>query len=433
MLVFFAMLVMTYLTPLLADDYSYSFSYADRSLRIANVRDIFDSLKAHRLKMNGRVFSHALTMLFLLGPKMIFNIANSVNACVLLFLMSQFYNSKNQKRNFLLGLLSVFLVWEYMPVFGQVFLWLDGSLNYSWAVTVVLIYILPFYRAYIDREENKSKDKRIIQLIFVLFSFVAGGFSENSSCAAIFISVCLIILKVVKKQKIQNYLYISLASAFLGFSFMMTAPAEIGRAAQTDLIGIAKNIQNVFQFPQKELLPLYCLFAVLLTISVICHADKKKIISAVVLFLGSCVSVAVYIFAVYIAWRSLCATTILLILSCLILLAAIYEKGIIYPAPILAAVMGTLFAFSFVLGIGDIAVLYMESRDREKTIYEGVQLGEDPVKIHQYSSNTKYAACYALPDVYDDPAQWPNYDIAAYYGAGAVVGLPPIDVFGNGE
>ena len=76
-------------------------------------------------------------------------------------------------------------------------------------------------------------------------------------------------------------------------------------------------------------------------------------------------------------------------------------------------------------------VMFMESRQRIATIEEGIALDVDPVEIHRYSSNTKYAACYLLPDVYDDSTLWPNYDMANYYGAPAIVGLPPIEEFGN--
>ncbi len=117
-------------------------------------------------------------------------------------------------------------------------------------------------------------------------------------------------------------------------------------------------------------------------------------------------------------------------MACMLLLRESWSYSK-YIAPALTAVLAVNFVFSVVLGIGDIAVLFMEGRNRETTIRAGVEQGIDPIEVPQYSSNTKYAACYLLPDVYDDPAQWPNYDIAAYYGAGAIVGLPPVENFGE--
>lgn len=60
---FFLVFALSLLTPMLADDYSYSFSYADRS-RISSVSAIISSLEAHRSYMNGRMASHFLPIYF---------------------------------------------------------------------------------------------------------------------------------------------------------------------------------------------------------------------------------------------------------------------------------------------------------------------------------------------------------------------------------
>ena len=386
-IVFSAVFLMTCLTPMLADDFSYSFSYADNR-RIENIGDIIRSLCAHRQTMNGRIFSHGLTMLFLLLPKMVFNFANAVNAVLLLFLFHKYLENNEPGRTFILVLSSALLIWAFMPVFGQVFLWLDGSLNYSWALTIVMAFLYPFYCAFVGKTTAIS-GKSWFRILYILFAFMAGGYSENASCAAIFAAMCFAV-PVFKMKKLPSYLIIAWISACLGFIFLMTAPAEIGRAAQTDLLGIA-----------------------------------------VIFFLFILASVLVFVFAVYFPWRSLCASEIFLTVSCVLLLRGIWSRGIEYPAPVLAAILTVNFVFSFVLGLGDIAVMYMESRQRIETIKEGIAKGLDPIEIHQYSSNTKYAACYLLPDVYDDSTLWPNYDIAAYYGAPAIVGIPPVEDFGS--
>ncbi len=427
-IVFSAVFLMTCLTPMLADDFSYSFSYADNR-RIENIGDIIRSLCAHRQTMNGRIFSHGLTMLFLLLPKMVFNFANAVNAVLLLFLFHKYLENNEPGRTFILVLSSALLIWAFMPVFGQVFLWLDGSLNYSWALTIVMAFLYPFYCAFVGKTTAIS-GKSWFRILYILFAFMAGGYSENASCAAIFAAMCFAV-PVFKMKKLPSYLIIAWISACLGFIFLMTAPAEIGRAAQTDLLGIAKNVQRVFEAPWQELSLLYFLFAALLAAAMVCRADRKTVMAAVIFFLSSLASVLVFVFAVYFPWRSLCASEIFLTVSCVLLLRGIWSRGIEYPAPVLAAILTVNFVFSFVLGLGDIAVMYMESRQRIETIKEGIAKGLDPIEIHQYSSNTKYAACYLLPDVYDDSTLWPNYDIAAYYGAPAIVGIPPVEDFGS--
>ena len=431
--VFLAMLCLTFLTPMMADDYSYSFSYADRSQRIRSLTDIYYSLKAHRVSMNGRMISHALAMVFLILPKPVFNVFNAANAAFLLCLCNCFYDAENgdaEWRKLVFVILTALLLWIYMPMFGQVFLWLDGSLNYSWAMTAILLFLLPFYRRFRSAGEGRRKNMLSTGL-FLLLSFAAGAYSENASCAAIFMAFCFLVLIYRKRKTVPRDLVAALIFACLGFLFMMTAPAEGNRAAQTDLLGIAKNIQRVFEAPQKTLLPLYCSFAALLTIAGAAKRSKEAIAASVVFFLGSVASVAVFVFAVYFPWRSLCATTVFLIIADLILLNALWKDHLRFLISALAAALAMYAAFSFVLAVGDVGVMYMESKQREAAILAGIEQGREVIEIHEYSSNTKYAASYQWPDVYDDPGEWPNYDIAAYYGAPAIVGLPAVEEFGT--
>ena len=202
--VFFAMLVMTSLTPMLADDFSYSFSMADGQ-RISGIGDVVRSLIAHREKVNGRMVSHGLAMLFLMAPKMLFNVFNAGNAVFLLWLMSRFFQHEEKKKNTWLFLSAVFLIWLFMPVFGQVFLWLDGSLNYSWALSSVLLFVFPYYAEFMD-EETAIRKKIPLQALFILISFIAGAYSENASCAGLFMAMCFCIGLWIQKKKVPWYL-----------------------------------------------------------------------------------------------------------------------------------------------------------------------------------------------------------------------------------
>ncbi len=426
--VFFAVLLMSFLTPMLADDFSYSFSYADGK-RLGGFADMLRSLSAHRKIMNGRIFSHGLAMFFLMLPKAFFNFFNAGNAVLLTWSISRFFKNEYDNR-ILLTVSAVLLIWIFMPVYGQVFLWLDGALNYAWAMSVILLFIYPFYSAYNEEKRHNEPHKPIKQVLFVLFSFVAGGYSENASCAGIVMAICFCILIKKKTGKLPRTFIFALIAAMGGFVFLMTAPAELGRAAEKNLLTIAKNVQRVVEAPKDTLLVLFCLYAGLLTASLILKTDKNTVWTSFIFFCGSIVSVIVFAFAVYFPWRSLCATTIFLIISCLLLLQETAKCGKLL-IPVFASILAMYFLFSFVLGLGDIMVMYMESRKREQTIIAAVEKKIDTVAVPQYSSNTKYAACYLLPDVYEDSTIWPNTDIARYYGVGAVIGLPPIEDFGS--
>ena len=289
--VFLAMLLMTALTPLLADDFSYSFSYADRTKRIDSLGEILRSLAAHRRDMNGRMVSHGLAMLFLMLPKAVFNVCNALNAVLLALLVYAWLPGERKGRSLLLLLLALTLLWLCTPVFGQVALWLDGSLNYAWAVSAMLLFLLPYFRAYTGRS------CRVPKALFVLFALFAGAWSENASCAALFMAFCFGALTLRREKRLPLTLWLGFAAACLGFLFLMTAPAETGRAAQKELLGIARNIQQVFVMPRDALLPLFCLFAALFTLALLGRVRRELLVTAAILFAGSAVSIAVFIFS----------------------------------------------------------------------------------------------------------------------------------------
>ena len=394
LLVFLIMLILSCMTPMLADDYTYCFSFADGT-RISRIGDIFPSLAAHRNVMNGRVFSHALTMLFLLLPKMVFNVLNAGNAVLLLAVMSSFFGQGDRRAAFSLELCAVFLLWLVTPVFGQVFLWLDGSLNYSWAVTIVLLFLYPFFCMWMERP-CKQDQCRPFRVLFILFAFVAGGYSENTSCAGIFMAAAFLVFVLHRKGKIPFHLIAAFTVACLGFLCMMLAPAESGRAAEHSILGIARSIQGVLIVLQRDLLPLFCGFAALLMLCVMMKKERRTILTAAILFCGGLVSVGVFVFAVYFPQRSLCQATVFMTVACLILLRELTNGKYRAGAPVLAAVLGTVFLFSFILGLGDVAVMYAESRQRDAVLLNGAASEESEVSVRRYSSNTKYAACFGL-------------------------------------
>ena len=146
-LLFFLFFSLSFLTPMLADDYSYSFSYADRS-RISSLSDIISSLEAHRNDMNGRMAAHFFAHLFLMLPKIIFCLANSLVVLGIFYLIYLTLPGTDYRQKFIIMLIVFFLVWLYTPVFGQVFLWLDGACNYAWAFFFIYAFIFPYCRAY---------------------------------------------------------------------------------------------------------------------------------------------------------------------------------------------------------------------------------------------------------------------------------------------
>ena len=93
---FFVILLCNILTDYCVDDFTYLFSLATKE-RITSFFQIFPSLAAHAEKMNGRLIAHFLTHLFLLLPKIIFDIANTAVFLLQIVLMIKISHREKKK------------------------------------------------------------------------------------------------------------------------------------------------------------------------------------------------------------------------------------------------------------------------------------------------------------------------------------------------
>lgn len=430
-MLFFLFFTLSFLTPMLADDYSYSFSYADRS-RINSISDIISSLAAHRVDMNGRMAAHFFAHLFLMQPKIVFCLANSLIVLGIFYLIYLTLPGTDDRQKFIVMLMVFFLVWLYTPVFGQVFLWLDGACNYSWAFFFIYAFIFPYCRAYLFNL-SASPFGLFGKLFFLPLAFLAGSYSEGASFGMLFIAFCFLLCLWHRDGKLPRFLLLALFAAVLGYFFLMTAPSEwSGRTGSFSMEVIAKNIKRMISAPQETMMPLFALYAVLLTACICFKRRREVIISSVILFLGAWASIALFAVALYFPWRSLLMMSMLLVISCALMVSELCEAGFRPYLPMAAALTGSLFIFQFALGLGDIANVYSQYIQREAAIETAIENGEMQIWLQPYVADTKYSGAYLLADIYEDCWSWPNYDLAAYYGINEVYALPS-EVWQHGE
>lgn len=416
-IVFLSIFALTMLTPLIADDYSYCFSFADWK-RISGLTDIVHSMASHRVTTNGRVFAHAIVQFFLMFPKMIFNIINGIASALLVYFSFQFFRSDRLDAGDIVILsCGICAVWYFLPDFGQVFLWLDGSVNYSWAMLISFIFVLPFFNDFMGRNGLRAW----VKPLFFLFCFIAGAYSESMSLAMIFIASCFLAFSFFKSRTISRFLLICLAVSLLGYLFLMVSPSELnGRAGDLSLSSFARNIKYILQSTGSLLGWLYCGFFMILLIDLFSVGastsfDYRPIIAASVVFLAGLGSVAAFAFARYFPHRALCATTCWTVLACQILLADLWRRKNHLASAVFGIVFG-LFVFSFALGVLDISVIFKASLERNAKINSALDAGERKIALEPFMPETKYSAAFDLTDIADGENEWPNDSIAAYYG-----------------
>ena len=319
---FLAVFIFTSMTPLVADDFSYKYSWADSS-RIQSIGQIFPSMASHRVTMNGRLLAHGLVQFMLMTPKVLFNLLNAFNA-VLLGLLAVRHFHRGFAGSALLLCCGAFLIWNYMPDFGQVFLWLDGSINYSWGISLFLLYLWPYAADWLGRERRRSV---LGSALFLLLALAAGMYSENGSIAAIFAAVCLTGLTALREKKLRLMPLLGIAAACLGFAFLMSAPAMSTRSAELSASVLAGNIQLILLTTREHIGILYYIYAGCLCLALLAGVERRKLILSLVYVLTGLGSLASFVFAAYFAYRHLCFTVTFTTLGILLLLSGLLEKG----------------------------------------------------------------------------------------------------------
>lgn len=419
--VFLLLFVMNCFTPLLVDDYTFSYSLATGE-PIGSLAELVASLRELRNLHNGRVVAHAIVQLMLMMPKVIFNVLNALHAVLLMYLGLRFYKSESSGKNAFMMLLYALLVWNFLPAFGHTFIWLDGSVNYSWGISVMLLYLWPFAAYYLGQGKKLSVIK---QLLFFLVSFMAGAYSENGSIAIIFMASCLLVLIFAEKRRLPLHLLIAFVISLVGFVFLMTAPSESGgRAAEISISVIANNIKTIIESTRDRLLPLYCLYGVLLVLGWT-KLDRKQICLSIIMVLGGIGSLAAFSFAVYFTNRHFCFTVMFLVIACVMLLSGLFEeknRGL-YKA--LAAVLAVLFLFNLFIGGIDILATYKDHMERVSAINYAHENGIDGLVLPILQSGSEYCAASGYYDLSKDADTWPNPDFAKYYGLDWVIGELP--------
>lgn len=416
---FLVMLFCNIKTNLLADDFMYCFSFADGS-RIDSLADCFPSIWAHRYSMNGRLISHFLVQVFLMLPLGIFKILNSLILVAEVYLVYRIANRDRERSNLLLCCIFG-CVWIFTLNFGQVILWLDGSINYLWATFFSLLFLTVYIRKFLYDRDIRALPLRIL---YVLAAFLVGAYSENCSSTVVFCSACFLLLgRFVKKQKIAPYLWLAVLAAFGGFLFMMSAPAEImNKSSQFTFSNLFDNFVTALEMYRRIWLP-FAVYTVLAVIAYQRRLDRDTQILAAMLMLGSLASVFVLTFASFFPERSAYIGTLLIIAAAAVLFAALFESEW-KPLLVSLGLICLMTAFyKGAVGVQDIIKTNYYLTENEKQIVACREEGIMDVSVYRVYSKTGYCAIEGLGYLNTEEADtWPNKYMAAYFGIDSIIG-----------
>lgn len=228
-IIFIAIFFLNRLTPLIGDDYVYSFIFSTTD-KIASLNDIVNSQILHYNIWGGRSVVHFILQLVLLLNNQLFN--NIINTTVFIVFLNvvQFHVLGKIKYKTSIIIIIFCLTFLLQPAFGETVLWLTGSINYMWGTTIILCFLLP-YRIYRNANKKNNLLEFSLSIIFLLFGIIAGWTNENTSISII----CMIALFIYsyKKQgwKIPLWSITGLIGASIGFVIMVIAPGNFARAS----------------------------------------------------------------------------------------------------------------------------------------------------------------------------------------------------------
>ena len=202
--------LLSYYTPIdIGDDIAYMFVFGENGHPIHSIMDCFVSQYNHYFIQHGRVPVMFLVQLFdaVLG-KELYNICNGMVFCITLWLLVK-YTFHGQ--SVFAIILAVFLIFFFIPVFGDTHLWLTGSIDYMWASTFVLLFLFLFSRY--------SKGAPSLHLLWVCpFSIIVGMCHEAFSLS---LSFGLLVYLYIERKHLFNTAALPIALAFIVGTFLL--------------------------------------------------------------------------------------------------------------------------------------------------------------------------------------------------------------------
>lgn len=413
---FALMLLCNSKTCMVADDYAYCFSFADGQ-PVESLGDCVRSMAAHRQWMNGRVIAHFLVQLFLMLPPALFKILNSLVFVTVLCLLARIAGREEGRSNLLLmGLFGC--VWIFMPSFGQVILWLDGSVNYLWSA----LFSLGMLIVYVDKFMYDRDLPGLWRWVFPAAAFLTGAYSEPSATAVIFCCALLTLMgSLLNRQRPRAYLLLALASAFAGFLFMILAPGELlNKAGRMSMSGLTFGLVNAMELYRQIwlLLVLYLAFAILAWQE---GVELRRQLLALTLMLGSLAAIFVLAFAGYAEDRCACFGMLLIAGASGVLFPAVYKSRFRPALYFGLAVCMIVTLYWGCVGLQDICESCAQQKRNEQVILSARESGLRELALSPVSYGTKYSAGAGLVYLTPDRDSWVNSAMARYYGLDSLV------------
>lgn len=192
-------------------------------VRVSSLYEIFTSMQFHYFHTNGRLLLNGLAQLFLMSDnKIVFDIVNSLMMGLLILLIYLHAGLKLNKIIFPNHLFIILCIWFLIPGPNHTLLWLDGSINYLWAVDFVLLFLLVYKKLLVTQ---KRTSYLILPFLFV-FGLICGYTHEVITVG---VAGSLFFYYIFNSKKLKLDVLLLVSGFMLGTFLLVTAPGNFVR------------------------------------------------------------------------------------------------------------------------------------------------------------------------------------------------------------
>lgn len=390
-------LLLNILTPMIADDYWYSFILGkDPNTRVTSLSDIIGSQITHYFWWGGRSIVHCIVQGLLMLPPFVADLLNSIVFIIYISLI--YYLIKGYtKHSLALFLFIFFSVWFLQPSVGDTILWMTGSGNYLWGTVLILFFILPF--RFYSGQKQASLKSYIYACLFFLYGIIAGWTNENTGGAMIVLAILFIGLFYIKKWDIPKWAISGLTGAIIGYLFMILAPGNMVRAGESMPFDI-----QVFAFRfivHSSDLVYFCGIILLVYIFLFSLSEHKNFRftkmplqqqTSIIFLVAMLASVYAMVLSPAFPPRAWFGTITFLIIGVGIIYVSLQDKlqYFLTTRNICILLLGIGFSFSSYDALKDINICHQTMKEREILIRNAKLNDETSIKVNRFRSYTKF-------------------------------------------
>ncbi len=411
-------------TPMIADDFTFAYVFRTTD-RVRSIADILHSQWVFYLTRNGRIVGGFFAQLAVLMGKPAFNVANSLAFLALVLLV--YFNANGLRRIRVSLLIAIpLLLWFALPSFGQSMLFVAAASNYLWLSVLVLLALLPFR---IHAEWSYAiPDTLPLALAMAPIGVLAGFTNENVGPTLVLLLAAFLVYYRRTRVAIPKWAVTGTASALLGAALLVGSSgnyatlSELGSTASSPTAAVlldrfATVTHAIFL---DNLFALAVLFAVLALIVWDRQEGSRGSVAVGCLYLGAAfVAAYAMVLSPFFpprAWTGILVfaiTAVGVVYSALDLESALARRLVVVVVTAGVVMFAVRFAYVYT---ADLLVTSRKWDERIAAIEAAKARGDLEVVVPRIEALTTYNAGYGIEDLSLRPDEWPNADMARYFG-----------------